>query len=152
MLLWQVFQEAALRKAKASVDAAGNFVRRERNFIQRQKVEEMLAWSMTHPYARRHALLFLFSYSFLLRTPSEALPVRVGKDGGEIDSNAVLFKDGDQLVLILRRRKNKPQGSRLVRKCTCHRSKTSCVYHEIGALVDAAADGDSLFGGISPNG
>ena len=31
----QVFQEPALQKAKASVDAAGNFKRRERMFVRR---------------------------------------------------------------------------------------------------------------------
>ena len=33
----QVFQEPALKKAKASVDAAGNFSRRERMFIRRSR-------------------------------------------------------------------------------------------------------------------
>ncbi len=35
LVLMQVFLEPALKKAKASVDAAGNFQRRERMFIQR---------------------------------------------------------------------------------------------------------------------
>ena len=78
--------------------------------------------------------------------------MRVGRDGGGLDSNAFLFKEGDQLVLTLRRRKNKAHGSRLVRMCTCHKSKKTCVYHEVGSLVDAAADGVRLFEGISPNG
>ena len=51
------------------------------------------------------------AFYFLLRTPSEALPVRVGRDGGGLDSNAFLFKEGDQLVLTLRRRKTRHMGA-----------------------------------------
>ena len=134
------------------MDAAGNFVRRERNFIQMQMVKEMVVWSESHEFTRRYVLLFLFSYSFLLRTPSEALPVRIGKDKGDTNCNAFLFKDGDQLVLTLRRRKNKPQGSRLVRKCTCHRCKVTCVFHQIGSMMERTVDGARLFDGMSSSG
>ena len=46
----------------------------------RHKVEEMLAWCAANPDQKElhsYALLFLFSYSFLLRGPSEALPAVV---------------------------------------------------------------------------
>jgi hypothetical protein len=167
----QVFQEPALKKAKASVDKAGNFSSRGRMFIDRcrvrpaqrrglrglvncgrEKVEEMLAWSQTHETTRKHALLFLFSYCFLLRTPSEALPAIAGEDGREPGSNSVLFKDGEQLVLVLRRRKNKPGGSRLARNCTCRKSAASCAYHLIGQLLDETPVGGQLFQGITANG
>lgn len=121
-------------------------------FIQRHMVEDMLTWSENNEDVRKYALLFLLSYSFLLRTPSEALPVIAGADGNETGSNAVLFKDGQQLVLVLRRRKNKPGGSRLARQCTCHKSAISCVYHLIGPMVDAAPVGDRLFRGFTASG
>ena len=113
-------------------------------------VENMLSWSESHPEARIFALLFLFSYSFLLRTPSEALPAVAGFEGYQTQSNAMLFKENsDALVLILRRRKNKPGGSRLVRKCSCQKSPASCVYHVLGKLVDETAHGEPIFGSIS---
>ena len=112
----------------------------------------MLAWSADIEEARKYALLFLFSYSFLLRTPSEALPAVAGTDGREGGSNSVLFKDGEQLVLILRRRKNKPAGSRLVRMCTCQKSPASCAYHLLGPLLDATAAGGKVFDGITASG
>ena len=149
----QVFDEPALRKAKCSVDKALNFKRRERMFILRQKVEEMLAWSEANAELRLHALLFLFSYSFLLRTPSEALPATVGFDGCTTECNSILFKgDDESLVLVLRRRKNKPEGSRLIRKCSCHKSPASCAYHIIGKLVDDTPVGARIFGSITANG
>lgn len=118
----------------------------------RQKVEEMLAWSETTVDMRKHALLFLFSYSFLLRTPSEALPAIKGIDGREEGSNSVLFRDGEKIVLVLRRRKNKPNGSRLAKKCTCQKSAASCVFHLIGRLLDETPVGARVFGGITASG
>ena len=147
-----MFHDPALRKAKASVAAAGNFTRRERMFISRHKVECMLAWSESNEELRKYALLFLLSYSFLLRTPSEALPAIAGTDGSELGSNSVLFKNGDQLVLVLRRRKNKPAGSRLARRCTCNNAANACAFHLIGSLLDTTPVGTRLFEGITASG
>ena len=167
-----VFQEPALKKAKASVDAAGNFRRRERMFVQRQvhvlglvpryvcvcgrhQVEEMLAWCAVNPDQRElcsYALLFLFSYSFLLRGPSEALPAVVGGHGHVACTNSMLSIEGDQLVLILKRRKNKPEGSRLARNCSCRKSAASCVYCRLKPLVDAVPQGQRIFPGLTAAG
>ena len=145
----QVFQDPALKRAKSSVDSAGYFSRRERMFIRRHMVEEMVRWSESNEHLRKQALMFLLSYSFLLRTPSEAMPAIKGVSGAETGSNSILFKNDDQLVLVLHRRKNKPSGSRLVRKCTCQQSPDSCVYHLIGALLDGTPIGGTMFGEMS---
>lgn len=166
-----MFREPALEKAKVSVDKAENFRRREKMFVCRQvlrrcsdsgdpcvlhsrrMVEEILVWCKAHVEWRRHGLLFLFAYSFLLRVPSEALPVVAGPENYEGPSNAWLFREGaDKLVLRLRRRKNKPGGSRLVRKCCCSKSKASCVVCLVGPLLDIAQPGQSLFKNISAQG
>ena len=121
--------------------------------ISRRMVEEILVWCKAHVEWRRHGLLFLFAYSFLLRVPSEALPVVAGPENYEGPSNAWLFREGaDKLVLRLRRRKNKPGGSRLVRKCCCSKSKASCVVCLVGPLLDIAQPGQSLFKNISAQG
>ena len=115
----------------------------------------MIAWSEANEEQgelQSYALLFLFSYSFLLRTPSEALPAIAGEDGREEGSNAILFIEGGRLVLVLRRRKNRPQGSRLARKCTCQKSATSCAYHRLGPLLEATPVGAPVFGGLTANG
>ena len=95
-------------------------------------------WSASRPETRRYALLFLLTYAFMLRLPSEALPLALGGT----DRQAVLSREGEQLVLRLRRRllvcvlavgaslprfrvprKNRPHGSRLVRGCWCSESR-----------------------------
>ena len=90
-------------------------------------------WGVTQ-YGRA-ATLFLITYIFLLRLPSEALPLTVG---AESSTNTIFVQDS-QLVLTLGRRclvpvllyaslwahvrilcrKNKANGSRLTRKCWC---------------------------------
>ena len=60
----------------------------------------MLAWSASRAEYTHFAVLFLFTYAFLLRLPSEALPARVGADGLQLC-------DGT-LALVLKRRCGRP--------------------------------------------
>ena len=107
----EVFGHPALARAKASVSKSGNFSKRPRLWIQgrvrrllyclglpsvfvdRALVERILGWCEARPEYASFGTLYLLSYVFLLRLPSEALPVRVGKLG--------LHLDGDKLVLLL---------------------------------------------------
>jgi len=86
---------------------------------------------------------------FLLRLPSEALPVVASGAEGQVVSQAVITLAGDELVLVLQRRKNKPNGSRLVRKCWCKQCKRTCPIHVLGKFVQTCADGSQLFSGIT---
>ena len=116
--LTKVFDNPVLKRAKASIAKAANFVKRPRLFVHRTQVESMLTWSESRPEFAVFGILFLFTYVFLLRLPSEALPVKFGAGG--------LHCDGEKLTLELERRKNKPQGSRLVRTCWCKQCKARC--------------------------
>ena len=151
----KVFEEPALRKAKKSAEKAGNFKRRERMFVTLSMVQAMLDLTAGLPAGhmdRKYALLFLLSYTFLLRTPSEALPAVTGVNMLVCRSNSLLSVDGDSLVIVLRRRKNKEQGSRLVTTCTCRKSANSCAYHLIGKMVEETPAGKRVFEGLSAAG
>ena len=97
----------------------------------RRMVEEMMHWCSEKVEYRNVAYLFLLTYVFLLRLPSEALPVVAGQ-GVE---QACLFREGQTVVLELKRRKNKPAGSRLVRTCWCSVSEVSLCLFEQQHLV-----------------
>ena len=56
--------------------------------------------SEEQPEFRTHALLFLCTYCFLLRLPSEALPITLG----ECEGSSVLSLRGDKVVLTLKKR------------------------------------------------
>lgn len=114
-------------------------------WIQRVVLEKLLELAATRKKFKQYGLLFLLAYAFLLRLPSEALPVVTGLVTGQ----ASLFREGETLVLVLRRRKNKPGGSRLVRTCWCSESTATCPVHVIGPVLDQLAPGMPLFNEIS---
>ena len=124
------------------------------SFANRSMVEEMLDWTSrgeSNKAFRLHALLFLLAYSFLLRVPSEALPMVVGKLGAQCESKSVLYLgDENTLALELKARRNKPQGSKLIRKCCCSKHPKSCALCLIKPLLQKAELGTSMFPGISP--
>ncbi len=117
-LVCQVFDSPALKRARDSVAKAQNFVKRPRLFIQRwfmwhfahaslgallrhrAQVERMLQWCTLHVEYAKFGALFLLTYAFLLRLPSEALPVKAGRRG----HGNRLFVEGDSIVLVLARR------------------------------------------------
>ena len=109
----------------------------------------MIRWSLQEQSHGKFALLFLISYIFLLRLPSEALPIVLGSKDKQSDSQAVLYKDDGKLFLKLRCRKNRPEGSLLVRECWCKFCRFTCPVHVVGRLVDKLPVGRALFSSIS---
>ena len=97
----QVFDHVALRRCKAAAAKRQNFEKRPKKWIRRAAVEKLLEWCQENTDFARFGLLFLVAYVFLLRLPSEALPIQNGRGGEEA---ACLSREGDKLVLKLRRR------------------------------------------------
>ena len=91
--------------------------------------------------------------TFLLRVPSELLPCVIGVD--EAASSALapgghscLSMCGDELVLRLARRKNKPHGTVLRRSCWCDSREQLCPVHVLGRWVRFQAAGSAPFAGF----
>ena len=91
-------------------------------------------------------MLCLFAYAFLLRVPSEALPVLAGGSG-----QSVLKREGKFLVLTLASRKNRPKGSRLERGCWCSECKDTCPLHVLGPYFAKFPVGARVFGEFNRN-
>ena len=99
-------------------------------------------------------ILYLASYSFLLRVPSEALPLVLGspKEIGlplGFGTHSRLTGGDDRVTLRLARRKNKPQGSFMTRTCWCKQSAATCPVHALGKLLFDLPQGKALFPKIS---
>ena len=81
----------------------------------------LLAWEMGDP---EFGVLCTLAYHFLLRVPSEGLPLEAGTPGEllaplpEGRHSAIAVVEG-RLHMRLKSRKNRPQGSILVRECCC---------------------------------
>jgi len=141
----KVFDHQALGRAKASTAKRLNFTSRPKKFIQRTMLAKMMAWCEENPEYARYGVLYLVAYAFLLRLPSEALPIQWGKGG---DNFACLTREGNMLTLTLRRRhvplflqgmhylpprilvlqrvacrKNRPEGGKITRGCWCKASE-----------------------------
>ena len=140
-----VFDSDALKRAKNSVAKSQRFTRRPKLWIQRARVQEILEWCAGKERYPLFGVLFLFAYAFLLRLPSEALPVTAGKGSGP----CALYREGDKMILELERRKNVPTGSKLVRGCWCKESPATCPLHILDPLVASCAFGQRVFD-VSP--
>ena len=144
-----VFGHPALKRAKIAVEKAGGFVQREKLWIRRPRVEAMLRWAKDHQEFWRLAVLFLTAYVFLLRVPSEALPMVVSDGSSSCTGQSVIFATDQEVVLTLRRRKNKPSGSRLIRRCWCSECQHTCPVHVLGPLLQGQECGQRFFEGIT---
>ena len=82
-------------------------------------------------------MLWLAAYVFLLRVPSEALPMCRGGDGFDpvVPEQSLLYMENDDtLCLRLHTRKNQLRGSVLKRSCTCANSKGPAPANGFGCL------------------
>jgi len=106
-----VFQQPGVRRAKAAICKRKLFQRRERRWIQAPLLMQVLSWcrkAAEEPSSRvqvqgdvmSYALLYLVTYVFMLRLPSEALPLRMGNVGGQ----ACIYREDGELVVKLARR------------------------------------------------
>ena len=91
-------------------------------------------------HSRRRGLLeqacaYVLAANFMLRVPSECLPLRF--DNLELHSQMREVQDGGKIALeiSLNRRKNKPQGSVMVRSCRCPQDSVVCPVHCVSELV-----------------
>ena len=78
------------------------------------------------------AMLWLVSYAFLLRVPSEALPMKKMRplEDGADGEQSIVWREGEEVCLRLRSRKNRRQGSGVMRRaCTCAGGKATCMVH-----------------------
>ena len=90
-------------------------------------------------------------YVFLLRLPSEALPIARGGDGFEgHGEQAVIYFADQHICLKLGRRKNKPAGSLLRRSCWCSSCPDICPIHILWAYYANMPAGWKPFHSITP--
>ena len=142
-----VFREPAMKRAKVAIKKRCLFESRPNMFLQANIVKKMMRWALKPDNVgyRAHSFLFLISYVFLLRLPSEALPLTAGQ--------ACIYVEEDELVLELVTRKNKLRGSKLRRACWCKNgdsvAKATCPMHVLAPVLKQIEVGAILFKGIT---
>ena len=117
----QVFDDPALQKAKKGVDKRSGFKKREPRWVRRWMIERFLDQcclqqkSSVGGDVMRMGMLFLMSYIFLLRVPSEALPAQAHQGG-----HSVLSIENGRLILVLQRRFGAPRAFGFCFHAFCH--------------------------------
>ena len=102
------------------------------------------------------ARLYILAYAFLLRVPSEGLPVIIG-DSAEIDApllggvHSRLCGTDDRVTLRLGKRKNLVKGSCITSYCWCAQSAPTCPVHALKPLFLKERKGEAPFSHMTPH-
>lgn len=124
---------------------------REKKFIQHDKVIKLVDLAMKER-APAMAALYLLAYAFMLRVPSEAIPMRHGGDGSDsVEGQSVVRFKQNSVVLRLESRENRPHGSELLRHCWCVSCKGTCPVHRVQDILCGVGVGEALFKGFTPS-
>ena len=104
---------------------------RPRLFLQKSVVRNLVRTGQAGVLeTSTFANLWLMTYAFLLRMPSEALPMARGDVSQPLDEQSVFYlKDSNTVCLKLRCRKNRMRGSTLERTCCCAAFPEMCPVH-----------------------
>ena len=70
-----VFQHPSLRRAKASIEKLRLFSPRTPTWVGMTLLQQLVYLVMDKPVLRELVMLFIASYAFLLRVPSEGIPM-----------------------------------------------------------------------------
>ena len=148
--------DTAIRRGMIAIAKRELFTSREPMFIDRVMVNNMVRAVQRGWEDKPGAALWLTSYLFLLRVPSEALPACKGSpDNPDVaEKQTLIWREGDDVCLRLRRRKNRPQGSGILRRgCTCRGGATHmCAVHGLwDTFLEDLPEGHQPWQSIGPS-
>ena len=138
-----------LNRAKCAIEKRRLFVPRSRMFIRSSTLRDMFGLLPGDPSLKTALMMFLTCYCFLLRLPSECLPITKAGVGIRDGEQAVLEVHETSISLKLDRRKNRLHGSHLYRSCWCNQCKVTCPLHVLGPWYQALPPGAKPFASFS---
>ena len=144
-----VFSHPSLRRAKEAVRKRRLVAPRPPTWIGHDLVCRLLALVLERPELKELLMVFLTSYIFLLRVPSECLPLCCHFAPAGVEAPVFKLSD-DEVVLHLPRRKNKLHATRIVRRCWCSKSQLTCPVHMLGAYMRELPGGARPFLHLKP--
>jgi len=97
------------------------------------------------------AQLYCVAYAFLLRVPSEGIPLKLGAvETGEAPTGKWLTRAGDNVMFYFDRRKNREAPTRQTRGCWCKCCTVTCPVHGLTLLDNPALLGSAPFEKCGP--
>ena len=126
-------------------------VPRTPRFVRLAMVRRIVVLVCEAPDLASLCMLLLASYAFLLRLPSEALPLAVG--AAPVGKEAPVFRvHKEKVELWLPRRKNRLYPTSLFRSCWCRQCPITCPVHVLGKWLAEFPRGTQPFVAIGANG
>jgi hypothetical protein len=148
-LPWDSDCSRVLKRARAAIANRAPPPRAKKSICEELVAE--LVWVANAERDHLAAMMYIIGYAFLLRIPSEALPLRTADVGVNPDEplregihSAIMMK-GDELVIRLRKRKNRPHGSVISRACWCKRCEHTCPVCVVGRWLQTVGPGVEIF-------
>lgn len=145
--------DPAVERAARAVQARNTWQARPKMFIREALLARLLKHLERHQSGRELQMLFLTAYIFLLRLPSEALPMHVARDGDPpraVEPKSCLRLHDGSISLTLLWRKNRATPLTMTRTCWCARCPSTCPVHALGKFcADSAAQ--QPFAGFRPD-
>ena len=142
-----VFGHPSLRRAKASIEKRRLFVPRTPTWVSLAVLQQLVTCVLVKPELRELAMLFVASYAFLLRLPSEGIPMAAHTAPAGCQT-PVLSVGESSVTLWFPTRKNKLWPSQQVRACWCRSCTLTCPVHVLGAYMRALPAGTQPFAHI----
>lgn len=143
-----VFQHPSIRRAKQSIKKRKLNPPKEHTWIDLQLLELLLSLVITRPELRDMMMLFIASYAFLLRLPSEGLPMAARSCPAGAETPVFSITDEGEAKLWFPCRKHKLYPTYLLRKCWCKASPTTCPVHILGSYMQSHSAGHQPFAHI----
>ena len=150
-LLWRTpALQAALSGARKRTLRFSGVSLKEKFPLSTQVVTAMVSLAQSLQELQK-ALLFGMCFEFLLRVASEACKLHVGCEDDVdalppgVEASIWLRKRTRRVALRLRTRKHRPQGSLMLRPCSCETTPGLCVYHLAEAVLEGRRPGELLW-------
>jgi len=139
-----VFIHPSLKRAKVAIAKRRLYAPRVPTWISMVTLQRLLAMARARPNLKELLMLFLASYVFLLRLPSEGLPL-AAHSAPTARKVPVLSVTGSSVKVWFPFRKNRIWPTTQERRCWCRQCALTCPVHMLGVYFRSLPAGTQPF-------
>lgn len=149
----EAFSHPSVKRAKVAIEKRCLFAPKVPTWIGLGRLQQLLTVVMLKNELREMMLLFIASYAFLLRLPSEGLPMAAlempqGLEGGKRVPVFRVLEDS-QVEVWFPFRKHRLWPTQAARGCWCAKCGMTCPVHILGTYMKSLTPGTQPFAHIS---
>ena len=145
-----VFSHPSVRRAKMAIEKRRLLAPRKPTWVRLAVLQRIMAAVDGRPELRQLSMVFLAAYVFLLRLPSEGLPMAAHAAPANVETPVLSMVGEAEIKLQFPFRKNRLWPTQQTRSCWCHQCKLTCPVHVLGAYIKDLPAGSQPFVHIRP--